>query len=165
MVTQILTQERLKTLLDYNPETGDFTNKVFRGLRAMPGDMAGNVSQGGYIELTIDKRKYKAHRLAWFYVYGVWPTNSIDHINRVKIDNRICNLRDVTQAQNGQNKTKHTNNTSGYTGVHWHKATKRWRARLCVARKDIYLGQFKDIQSAIDARKQAEAKYYQYKAD
>lgn len=165
MVTQILTQKRLKELLSYNPETGDFINKVFRGLRAMPGEMAGNVSSGGYIDITIDKRKYKAHRLAWFYTYGVWPTNNIDHINRVKIDNRISNLRDVTQVQNGQNKTKHKNNTSGHTGVVWHKREQQWRARIRLNGKDIYLGGFPDIQSAIDARKQAEAKYHPYKAN
>lgn len=164
MTTQILTQAKLKKLLKYNPDTGDFINKVFRGLRALPGEMAGSVGQGGYIEITINKRKYKAHRLAWLYTYGVWPTNNIDHINRVKIDNRICNLRDVTQHQNGQNKTKHCNNTSGHTGVVWHKRTQRWRARIRVQTKDIYLGCFPDIQSAINARKQAEARYYPYKA-
>ena len=164
MTTQILNQAKLKELLDYNPDTGDFTNKTFRGLRAMPGEIAGNLNTRGYIDISIGRRKYKAHRLAWLYVYGVWPTNNIDHINRSKIDNRIANLRDVTQAQNGQNKTKHCNNSSGHTGVVWHKASQRWRARLCVDRKDIYLGQFNDIQSAIDARKQAEAKYYPYKA-
>jgi hypothetical protein len=164
MTTQILNQAKLKELLDYNPDTGDFTNKVMRSLRAMPGQIAGNLTPRGYIDIVIFGKKYKAHRLAWFYVYGVWPTNNIDHINRSKIDNRIANLRDITQAQNGQNKTIHTNNSSGHTGVMWHKATQRWRARIHVSGKEIYLGQFNDIQSATDARKQAEAKYHPYKA-
>lgn len=164
MTTQILTQSKLKELFDYNPDTGDFTNKVMRSLRAMPGQIAGNLNSRGYIDISIGYKKYKAHRLAWLYVYGAWPTNNIDHINRSKIDNRIANLRDVTQAQNGQNKTKHCNNSSGHTGVVWHKESQRWRARLCLDRKDIYLGQFNDIQSAIDARKQAEAKHYSHKA-
>lgn len=165
MSTEILTQQQLKELLDYNPNTGDFVNKIFRGLRAMPNEMAGNVSSGGYIDITIYKRKYKAHRLAWLYVNGVWPTNNIDHINRIKTDNRICNLRDVTQDQNGQNKTIHKNNTSGHIGVVWHKRSNRWRARICLKGKDIYLGSFDEIQSAINARKQAEQQYYPFKVN
>ena len=129
MTTQILTQAKLKELLDYNPDTGDFTNKAFRGLRAIPGEIAGNLNTRGYIDISIGRRKYKAHRLAWLYTYGTWPINNLDHINRSKIDNRIVNLRDVTQAQNGQNKTKHCNNSSGYTGVIWHKASQRRSAR------------------------------------
>lgn len=163
MTIKILTQSRLKELLIYDPDTGVFTNRLFRGLRAMAGAVAGNINARGYIDICIGNRKYKAHRLAWFYVHGVWPTYYIDHINRVKDDNRIANLRDIQQLQNGQNKTKHRNNTSGHTGVVWHKREQNWRARIRVKGKDIYLGGFDNIQSAIECRKQAELTYHPYR--
>lgn len=164
MTTNILTQSRLKELLQYDANTGVFTNKIFRGLRAMPGVVSGNVNSGGYVDISIDKRKYKAHRLAWLYVNGVWPAYYIDHINRIKTDNRIANLRDIPQLLNGQNKSVHKNNTSGHPGVIWHKREKNWRARIRVNGKDIYLGGFDSIQSAINCRKQAELIYHPYKA-
>lgn len=165
MTSTILTQDKLKELLTYNPDTGVFVNKVFRGLRAMPGATAGSLNTNGYIGITINKQKYVAHRLAWFYIYGVWPTYYIDHINRIKTDNRIANLRDIPQLQNGQNKSLHKNNTSGRTGVVWHKREQHWRARIRVKGKDIYLGSFDNIQAAIECRKQAELIYHPYRVN
>lgn len=152
-----LTQAILKSLLTYDPETGVFTNRTFRGLRALEGTEAGNITSNGYIDVTIRKRKYKAHRLAWLYMYGEWPKNNIDHINRIKTDNRISNLRDVTQAENGRNKSTHKNNTSGVTGVDYHKG--QWRARIRVNRKSLHLGYYATMADAEASRKRAEERY------
>lgn len=153
----MITADELRRLLNYDPKTGVFTNRTFRGLRALEGAEAGNITSNGYIDVTIRKRKYKAHRLAWLYVYGEWPENNIDHINRIKTDNRISNLRDVTQAENGRNKSTHKNNTSGVTGVDYHKG--QWRARIRVNRKSLHLGYYATMADAVASRKRAEERY------
>lgn len=159
----IITAEEVRRLLNYDPETGIFTNRVFRGLRALEGAKAGSLTTGGYIEISIRKRKYAAHRLAWLYVYGKWPRYNVDHINRIKTDNRVSNLRDVTQIENGQNKSLHRNNTSGVTGIDWHRQNKRWRVRIRVNWQSINLGYYVNLSDAIEARKTAETKYHPYR--
>src|SRR5436190_23425691 len=96
---KMLTQEKLKEVLDYDPETGLFTSRVSRGGRPASA-RAGCVTTKGYIKLSLCQKRYYAHRLAWLYVYGEWPSKQIDHINCVTDDNRIANLREATSAQN-----------------------------------------------------------------
>jgi hypothetical protein len=115
-----LTQARLKELLDYNPDTGIFTRKVSRpGFRV--GDVAGSLTERGYIKIGIDGKNYSAHRLAWLYVHGKSPDNCIDHINGVRDDNRISNLRDVTSQENSSTVLARKNQadaiSAGKTGV------------------------------------------------
>lgn len=110
----------------------------------------------------VDKTRVMAHRLAWFYTYGRWPTQDIDHINEVKNDNRFCNLREATRAQNMQNVRKHKHNTSGLKGVCWHSQRKRWRAFIFLDRKQKHLGLFDTKEDAYAARKQAEKKFNFY---
>jgi hypothetical protein len=88
-----LTAERLRKRLRYDAETGLFTRRVGSG-HAHAGDMAGSVHSTGYVRICIDGGRYTAHRLAWLYVHGVWPSGQIDHINRNRSDNRIANLRE-----------------------------------------------------------------------
>jgi hypothetical protein len=97
-----LTQARLKELLHYDPETGVFTWRVTRS-RTKAGSVAGTVKGDGYLSIGISRKYYRTQRLAWFYVYGVWPDGVIDHINRDIYDNRIANLRDVSVGVNAQN--------------------------------------------------------------
>lgn len=120
-----LTLERLKQLLHYDPETGHFTWKVARR-RVVAGDRAGHLGNKGYIEITVEGVQYLAHRLAWFYVHGVWP-NYIDHDNGQRSDNRIKNLKNGTQADNLQGFHKpRANNKSGYRGVSWSERLQGW---------------------------------------
>jgi HNH endonuclease len=100
-----LTVARLKSLLRYEPETGDWFWIVDRGAHVFAGDRAGRLAENGYIQIGIDRSQYWAHRLAFLYMLGRWPTDKTDHINRIKSDNRWCNLRDATHAQNMRNRS------------------------------------------------------------
>ena len=155
-----LTAEYLRSILHYDPETGIFTWKVRTSNRVKVGDVAGSPDDLGYLLISIQNRNYKAHRLAWLYVYGEWPKDQIDHINRDRADNRIENLREVTNKQNQQNTSKSSRNTSGHTGVRWHKQNSRWQARIMHNQKEIYLGCFTDIEDAVAARKAGEKLYW-----
>src|SRR5690606_33892628 len=114
-----LSHQALLRELIYYPETGQFIRRVDTGGSAFSGDVAGTLGSDGYITIMIARVAYKAHRLAWFYVYGTWPPDQIDHINRIKHDNRIKNLRLSTASLNGRNCSKRKNNSSGITGVAW----------------------------------------------
>jgi hypothetical protein len=149
MATPILTQARLKELLHYDPDTGIFINRAVRqGMRKGAGSIAGAKNSLGYVVIQVEKHKHFAHRLAWLYVYGSWPVNQIDHINRVRDDNRIANLRDVTASENMHNAANGGKNTSGVRNVVWHKRSKRWQAQIMVDNKYKYLGMFDDIEQA-----------------
>jgi hypothetical protein len=107
----------VKDLLDYDPHTGVFTWKLSAGVKKA-GSIAGSSKGGcGYIRISLAKVSYRAHRLAWFYVYGEWPSLHVDHINRNRQDNRISNLRLVTQQQNLQNMSKRLKKACTYKGV------------------------------------------------
>jgi len=154
-------QKSLKEMLSYNPKTGLFTwIKInVRAHRVKVGDIAGWNNRFGYIGIAINGKTFLAHRLAWLYVYGEFPVGVIDHINRVKFDNRIVNLRDTTQSENLKNCVKSKKNTSGCTGVYWIKRRNMWRAMIMSNRTNDYLGDFKDKFEAICVRKSAENKY------
>ena len=157
-----LTQERLKQVLHYDPTTGVFTWTACR-LSRYTGTRAGNVSNvHGYERINIDKISYRSHRLAWLYVYGEFPETGIDHINRVKTDNRIANLRVANQAENGQNMSMSILNKSGCRGVNWDKATGRWMSGIIVNGKKINIGRFLCKEDAIAARKAAEIQHYTF---
>ena len=147
----MLTQERLKELLDYDPETGVFTWKVKVNRKIVVGSIAGSKNPRGYIKIRIDKIAYSAHRLAWLYMYGCWPAKQIDHINRVKNDNRIENLRDVSQQNNVWNVSTPKHNKSGLMGVCYVKRDNRWLAQIKKNRKTIYIGSFVDANEAHQA--------------
>src|SRR4051812_36538770 len=111
--------ERLHELLDYQPDTGVFRWKKRRGPRSA-GAIAGSVATKGYWRITLDGQECLAHRLAWLYVHGTWPDGELDHIDQVKTNNRISNLRPVTSSQNKQNISgPQRNNASGHRGVYW----------------------------------------------
>jgi hypothetical protein len=142
-----LTAEYVRSILDYDAETGVFTWVNARGnLKA--GSVAGTVDYQGYVRISINERRYRAHRLAWLYVHGEKINVEIDHINGVKSDNRIANLRTATRSQNEANKAKTQKNTSGYKGVSWHKDVKKWIAHIMVNQKAKYLGSFSTREEA-----------------
>ena len=154
-----LTQEILKELLRYNPETGVFVWKVKAARCVEIGDIAGCLARTGYNQIKVAKKSYRAHRLAFLYMTGSFPPNQIDHINHIRDDNQWLNLRAVTHQENHKNRTKNKNNTAGITGVSWHKHTNKWYSRIKVNYIDIYLGIFDDWFDAVCARKSAENKY------
>lgn len=148
-----LTAATLRQIVDYDQNTGEFKYRVCRG-RSKPGDRAGrivkNQSGKGYRLIYINGRLFGAHRLAWLYVHGVMPKGSLDHINCVRDDNRIENLRLCTHSQNMANKRKQTNNTSGYKGVCFHKKAKKWTANIKVRGRIQYLGLFSSAEAAYE---------------
>ena len=145
-----LTAERLREVLSYDADTGLFVWQAQRGCKR-PGESAGTQTDG-YLQISVDGRLYKAHRLAWLYVHGAWPVDAIDHINGDRSDNRIANLRDVTLAINNQNRRCATaGKSSPLLGVSWYAQTRRWRAQIQVAGKNRGLGYFDDPQAAHEA--------------
>jgi hypothetical protein len=99
----------------------------------------------------VDGHTYHEHRLAWFYMKGVWPKGDIDHIKGDKSDNRITNLREATTSQNKANERIRVNNTSGYKGVTWHRKRRKWEAHIGVNGKGLTLGYFDSPERAFIA--------------
>jgi hypothetical protein len=136
-----LTQERLKELLTYNPETGLFHWLVRTSNRTDVGKQAGHCEKRlGYVLIELDGRLYQAQRLAWLYMHGHWPEFEIDHENGNPSDNRFLNLRAATHSQNLKNVKRPSHNTSGFKGVHLHRQSGRWRARIRANGKYYSLG-------------------------
>lgn len=150
--------EQLKRELTYDPETGLFWwKKKGRGSRRQVTRPAGYINEIGCVCIGLSKRVYKAHRLAWLYVHGCWPTE-IDHINGNRSDNRIANLREVTHTQNMQNRPKLPTNTSGFKGVN--RNGSRWIARIMVNKKRVHLGRFDTLEEAYQVYLQAAQKFH-----
>jgi hypothetical protein len=142
MAKPILTHERLKTKLDYFPETGKFVSKV-------NGKVAGYKRPVGYTVISVDGKTHYAHRLAWFYVHGAMPEMWIDHINGDKSDNRISNLRHATPATNNQNrKACQRNSKTGVLGVDVCRRTGKFRAQITIGGKKHNIGNFDTIDEA-----------------
>ena len=158
----MLTQERLKELLDYDPLTGIFSYRVDRG-RFKAGTIVGCPSTNGHLQIHIDRKKYYAHRLAWLYTHGEWPSDGVDHIGRDPSDNRLENLRLATQAENGQNCKLSANNTSGVTGIRWDARRRKWSAYIKLMYKHISLGRYDSLFDAVCARKAAEIAMHPYR--
>jgi len=154
----MLTYERLYELLSYNSETGIFRWKISRGSRAKAGAIAG-CRTNGYIVIGIDGVPLLAHRLAWLYIYGYVPEGFLDHKNQKRNDNRINNLREISQSCNIRNSKMLCNNISGIRGVYSNKRYKKWAAQIKINKKQISLGLFSTKLDAAKARHDAEIKY------
>lgn len=151
-----LTQKTLKELLQYYPNTGVFIRKKNTHHNAKEGDKAGTLTSEGYIKIRLNSRRYSAHRLAFLYMEGQLPETLVDHINGVKSDNRWGNLRKVSSLENNRNLSKRKDNSTGVTGVVYHRRDKRWVAQIGVDGVNKYLGAFKTREEAIEARKASE---------
>src|SRR5262245_1233634 len=138
----MLTFERLREVLEYNPETGLWVWIARTGRKSKPGKIAGSVHEHGYIVIRIDRAIYKGHRLAWLYMTGAWPSVTIDHINGEPGDNRWVNLREASYSQNNSNRGPRADSKTGVKGVSIDNKTKRWRAQLSVGGKAVYIGLF-----------------------
>lgn len=141
----------LREILKYDPNTGIFTWNKKIAKRIVVGKTAGCL-RNGYITINIFGKRYQAHRLALVYVYGHCDSYDVDHINGIKHDNRIVNLRFATRSENKQNRLSiQPNNKSGYTGVDWHKSSQGWRATITTMGKQKHLGIFDTKEKAYEA--------------
>ena len=157
MQKKVLSQDKLQERLHYNPDTGQLVWRDIVDNRGRPSLRSGretalSFSPKGYARVNIYRKVYLAHRLIWFYVYGYFPENDIDHINKNKADNRIINLREVSRACNMRNTGNQQNNTSGIKGVYWRKREKKWFTYITVNRIQKSLGYYKDFDNAVCAR-------------
>lgn len=144
-----LTQSELKKYLHYDPITGLFTRIRSTTNNVKVGDICSHKCDKGYLRFRVNKVLYRAHRLAWLYMTGEMPKNFIDHINGDRSDNRFCNLREVTNAENAQNRRiQQKGGKSGLLGVSFDKKTKKYRSRITVDGKTINLGFFETPQEA-----------------
>lgn len=160
-----LTYARLREALHYEPTTGAFTWLIpgcgpgGGGVRGVS-KPAGGISAAGYVRISIDGVRYRAHRLAWFYMTGAWPSEQVDHKNGRRADNRWENLREASQRQNSANMMR--TNKSGVKGVVRYRGSTRemFRANIMVNNRTIYLGSFPTIEEAAQAYRNAAEKYF-----
>lgn len=166
--------DQLRQLLRYEPSTGKlywlerdvslFDNRkgsAEKSCRTWNTRFAGKEAFAtdchGYGSASVFGRKLLAHRVAWAVHYGAWPSQHIDHINGDRVDNRISNLRNVSQGENTRNAARRFDNTSGHNGVTWNRADRRWVAQIQHKRKMKYIGGFIELEDAVAARRAAEA--------
>lgn len=161
-----LTQDLLKELLHYDPDTGVFTCRKTRG--NMPaGSIVGNVKQDGYLGFCLNRKHYRAHRLAWLYMTGEWPEVLIDHKNGNPLDNRFENLREASHSENCQNiKTATKRSKTGLLGVRKMTAPNgnvRFQAAIRMNKQFVYLGTYPTAEAAhavyMEAKKELHGAY------
>lgn len=141
---------RLHELFSYDANTGLLTRKVTMGCRAA-GDIVSCLEAKGYLRVNVDGYRYKVHQVVWFINYGQWPASQIDHRDRNPSNNRIDNLRLATNQENGANRGKNRNNTSGAKGICLLAASGKWSAGIKINYVRHHLGEFKSKQQAINA--------------
>jgi len=149
------TQEEIKKLVHYNPETGVFIRLVTTSVRGMAGETLGRNINVRYQAAQVGGYRFHLHQLAFLYMAGYIP-DCIDHINHNRYDNRWCNLAESTHIDNTRNQKLHRTNKTGITGVRWDKSGNRWVASIYDKSQHIYLGSHKNKFDACCARKSAE---------
>lgn len=154
----LLTPEKIRELFNYDAVTGILAWKIKPCSSVRIGDAVGSLGGRGYLTTTFRGKQYGVHRLVFVWVHGHFPKDQIDHINHVRNDNRISNLREVSQSENSKNASLSKRNTSGFLGVGWSKECRKWSANISVDGKLVHLGLFAHKQDAIDARQEARAK-------
>jgi hypothetical protein len=142
------------TLFHYDNDSGVLYRKYKKKICAVT-----TTTHKGYITTMVGGRNYRVHRLVWLMVYGEFPANQIDHINGIKSDNRIQNLRDVDNKENHKNMKQFSNNSSGHVGVTWDSKRNKWFVSITVEGKTKALGRFLDFAKAVLVRKSAEQQF------
>lgn len=158
-----LTYEQALHMYSYDPETGSIVWKNTHTNNVKPGQEVGHDASNGYRNIKYMGRYYGAHRVAWLLSYGEWPEGYIDHINGVRNDNRLANLRDTTFQGNMQNRHgPHSQNKSGFRGVRWSAHHKKWRADIKVDGKTKYIGHYETPERAHAAYLEAKAYMHRF---
>ena len=152
-------QERLKEVLHYNPENGEWAWLATKANQINTGDSAGCISGTGYRYIKVDGIAYKSSRLAWLYQKGYFPEHDIDHKDRVRDNDIWTNLRHVTRSCNTKNSRIRSDNSTGVVGVSFSQKYNSWRVRIDIAKKTKSIGSFPNFIDAVRARYEAEKKY------
>lgn len=177
MSRENLTAEYIRSIIHYNPETGVFTwlsrriehftdgkypseRKAAIYNRRWAGSVAGTINDKGYRIIGVDNSDYYAHRIAWLYMTGAWPSDQVDHKNLDKADNRWGNLREATNSQNNANRLARKDNVSGVKGVRWCRRDKKWIARIKKDGDRHTLGYFTSLEEAAAAYEAAATKMF-----
>ena len=160
----MITQEKLKEILEYNPDTGDFFWRNINFTNSIKsGDKAGSYNNLGYCKIKINNKLYLAHRLAWLYVYGKFPKHTIDHIDHNTSNIKLSNLRDIKHIDNMENQsTARVNNKTGLLGVYKRSGKHPYRAQIQVKGRKMMLGSFKTAEEAYEAYLNAKRKYHKF---
>ena len=160
--TPLPTQAEICAMLDYNPDTGVFIWKVSRS-SVKAGSVAGTIDGDGYRMIGFVRRRLGSHRIAWVISTGAWPIDQVDHINGIRDDNRIVNLREATDHQNQQNRRRaQRNSKSGFLGVCFHKDVGKWQAQIKIDGKNKYLGLYATPELAHSAYLVAKAVFHPF---
>lgn len=154
-----MTRRYLRSILNYDPETGEWRWRCRKSGRAALGQLAGSPGSQGRWDIRIDGKLYQAHRLAFLYMTGRWPFDQVDHRNGKRNDNRWSNLREATNGQNAMNQRRRADNTSGHKGIYSFPGG-RWRAKIVVDGRQVYLGLFHRKEDAIAAYRAAAERYH-----
>lgn len=154
----MLTQERVREVFDYDHETGNLVRKI-TAANCPAGSVAGSVNSKGHVNVGVDGKIYAAHRIVFLWHHG-WVPPEIDHINRIKTDNRIENLRPATSSQNKGNIPLLRNNRSGYRGVSLNSRSGKWHAQIKIHGKQTYLGRTDTPQEAAILYNAAAIRYF-----
>lgn len=157
-----LTADLARRLFNYDPISGAMFWRESPRRNVPAGALAGALHPSGYLIVKVRGVSCQVHRLAWLMIHGHWPAQQLDHINGVRNDNRIGNLRECTPGENCQNTALYGNNSSGYTGVSWHKASCKWRARIDQGGVQHVLGYFGNKELAREAYLQAKAAFHSF---
>jgi hypothetical protein len=155
-----LTADRLREVLRYSPSTGVFHWRVMSSSRRPAGSVAGELKPSGYILIGVDGFRYRAHRLAWLYMLGMWPDKQVDHKDNNRSNNIWKNLRLADNAQNQANSRCSKNNKAGFKGVYWHKRNAKWAAKINPGRKQVHLGCYDSPSEAHEAYLRGAQKYF-----
>lgn len=158
----MITQDELFEWLLYSSTTGQFTWLKRPSNRVKVGDVAGTKMKIGYLCIQLKGQSFYAHRLAWFYMLGEYPSAEIDHVNMVKDDNRWSNLRLASKKQNTENRRALKNNTSGHMGVYWLPRQRKWLAKIVHNGRQIHLGLYSDKSDAVAARVSGEREFFSH---
>lgn len=157
----MITQDRLKELVNYDPNTGMFTWRVKTAARIKIGSSLGSRHHSGYLTAFLDKKRYTLHTLAVIYTDGECPVGTVDHINGIRDDNRRSNLRIATHSENTRNAKIRSDNRSGIKGVSYrNKSGGQWVCRIYTDEGRKYLGCYKTREEAERVMQEARAKYH-----
>jgi hypothetical protein len=158
----MLTYERAHERLLHDPVSGDLIWKMDHWKKVKAGNIAGDRYRNGYRRVCIDSKEYLAHRVVWLMAHGEWPPREVDHINGIRDDNRLSNLRLAASSENKQNAGLRSDNKSGLTGVTWVPTRGKWRADIHLSRKQYCLGFFDTVDEAAAARTKAKAELHKF---